>query len=233
MVKMHKELSLSDMAYEYLVERIVNRGYPPGMKLSEREIASSLNISRVPVREALRKLEYEGWVVTGPNKRMHIRRFTEKDVYEIYQIREGIEGIASREAARNASSAQMVRLAREVKILKNHDDDKSHLSDTSTQNMYRKADMYFHKLIVEASGNGRLEKIFSSVVLQSQCFFFVKEALATLGTDLSNFQVLVPHQDIYDAIAARNGDEAEQLMRKHLRTGCEIIVKIKNILGIS
>jgi DNA-binding GntR family transcriptional regulator len=161
-----------------------------------------------------------------------VRRFTEKDVREIFQLREGIEGIAVREAVKNITPRQLAELSAVVAVLNQQDEDKSETADSASKRTYREADMQFHQLIVAASGNERLARIFRTAVLQSQSFFFVKAAAAMLGTAVTRSFSLVPHQSIYEAIMSRDGLEAERLIREHLRTGCEAIIKVTQVLGI-
>lgn len=86
-----KPVSLADQAYEQIKRNILNLTYPPGMPLTESRLTGELGMSRSPVRAAVRKLEAEGLVVTDYYKSMKVKEITEKDINQIYQLRELIE----------------------------------------------------------------------------------------------------------------------------------------------
>ena len=89
-----KNASLTNQAYETIKERILNLAYPPGMPLTEVKLTSELGMSRSPVRSAIQMLQAEGLIVSDYYKSMTVREITEKDINELYQIRELLEGAA-------------------------------------------------------------------------------------------------------------------------------------------
>ena len=89
-----KNASLTNQAYEKIKERILNLAYPPGMPLTEVKLTSELGMSRSPVRSAIQMLQAEGLIVSDYYKSMTVREITEKDINELYQIRELLEGAA-------------------------------------------------------------------------------------------------------------------------------------------
>lgn len=89
-----KKQSLADKAYETIKNRIMNLTYPPGMPLTEAMLTEELGMSRNPVRTALKMLESEGLIVTDYYKSMIVREITDKDITDIYQLRELFEGEA-------------------------------------------------------------------------------------------------------------------------------------------
>ena len=224
--------NLADMVFNHTVEKIVSGQFHSSMRLTERDVAGTLKISRIPVREAFQRLVHDSWLEKSNNGGLYVRRFTEKDIREIFQIREGIEGIAAREAAKCISDEQVAELANIVEILNRYDQDGGGELDEKSKKEYRDTDMSFHRLVVAASGNRRLQKIFLTVVMQSQCFFFVKNAARMLDINTSDEFSLVAHKEIFEAIAAGKAEEAELLLREHLRAGCHVIIKVKQMLGI-
>lgn len=91
-----KKQSLADQAYETIKTNILNLTYPPGMPLTETRLTEELGMSRNPVRTALKMLESEGLIVTDYYKSITVKGITDKDIQDIYQLRELFEGAAFR-----------------------------------------------------------------------------------------------------------------------------------------
>ena len=89
-----KTTSLADQAYEKIKANILNLSYPPGMSLTEAMLTKELGMSRSPVRTAIRMLQAEGLIVTDYYKSMTVKEISDKDINEIYQLRELLEGAA-------------------------------------------------------------------------------------------------------------------------------------------
>ncbi len=90
-----KSPSLVTQAYETIKENIMNLTYPPGMVLTEAMLTKELRgMSRSPVRTAIQMLQVEGLIVSDYYKSMTVKEITEKDINEIYQLRELLEGPA-------------------------------------------------------------------------------------------------------------------------------------------
>lgn len=87
-----KPISLADQAYETIKTNILNLTYPPGMPLTEAKLTKDLGMSRSPVRTAIRMLQAEDLIVTDYYKSMTVKEITDKDINEIYQLRELLEG---------------------------------------------------------------------------------------------------------------------------------------------
>ena len=91
-----KTVSLSTQAYDKIKVNILNLTYPPGMPLTEAMLTSELGMSRSPIRAAIQMLQTEGLIVSDYHKSMTVREITDKDINELYQIRELLEGAAFR-----------------------------------------------------------------------------------------------------------------------------------------
>lgn len=89
-----KNVSLADQAYEQIKHNILNLTYPPGMPLTEAMLTKQLGMSRSPVRTAIQTLQAEGLIVSDYYKSMTVKEITDKDIHEIYQLRELLEGAA-------------------------------------------------------------------------------------------------------------------------------------------
>ena len=91
-----KTASLAAQAYEKIKENILNLTYSPGMPLTEAMLATELGMSRSPIRAAIQMLRSEGLIVSDYYKSMTVREITDRDINELYQIRELLEGAAFR-----------------------------------------------------------------------------------------------------------------------------------------
>ena len=89
-----KVTSLANQAYEKIKHNILNLTYPPGMPLTEAMLTAELGMSRSPVRSAIQMLQAEGLIVSDYYKSMTVREITDKDITEIYQLRELLERAA-------------------------------------------------------------------------------------------------------------------------------------------
>lgn len=86
-----KNISLADQAYEKIKANIMNLTYPPGMSLTEAFLTKELGMSRSPVRTAIQMLQVEGLIVSDYYKSMTVKEITDKDINDLYQLRELIE----------------------------------------------------------------------------------------------------------------------------------------------
>lgn len=99
------QASLRERAYAEIKSRILEARYEPDELLSENRLADELNISRTPIREALRDLSTAGFVRVLPQRGVADSQFTPQDVVEVYQLREELEGFATRLAAERVGPA--------------------------------------------------------------------------------------------------------------------------------
>ena len=89
-----KTISLADQAYDRIKTNILNLTYPPGMALTEARLTTELGMSRNPVRTAIKMLQTEGLIVSDYYKSMQVKEISYKDIRDIYQLRELLEGAA-------------------------------------------------------------------------------------------------------------------------------------------
>lgn len=146
--------TMKEQVYAYVREAIISGRLKPGERIPEVELAAELNVSRSPIRDALNELAGEGLVETIPNKGVSVRRISEKEVDEIYDIRLLFERYAIEQAVRLAGGEQ-IGLLREVM---------AKLEECMAQNDvhgYCKADEEFHHALICLSGNGTAIRIMS------------------------------------------------------------------------
>jgi len=215
-------------AYEYVVSGIREGKFPPASKISDREIAKELDMGHMTVREALGKLEEHGWIERIPHKGAFVRQFFDsRDIRYIYLTRQVIEEVAVRELAETVTPHELEQLRESCAKLELACQQKDIES-------YYKQDMQFHSLCVQFSGNKQLYAIFKALILQGN-FVFEKLVAKTVQANIvnygENFENAFPsrHRDILKAIEYHDPEVAGVLVKRHIQSGYEIIIKeLKN-----
>ena len=182
---------LVNRAREWIVSNLCSGTWNPGSKISETAVARELGMSRIPVRAAMDRLTQEGWIERIPNRGIIVKKLNKKGVEDLFFVREVLETAAVEQAAKNVTDAQLRELKSVVEVY-----DASY----AEQNLevLRRADTHFHRLLMHFSGSIRLERIFESVLLQSNgAFFAITEFMPTHNVKLQGLSVT--HSEIYEA----------------------------------
>ena len=117
-VERKKFKSLTKLLTEKLREAIVGGKFAPGERLAEETLSTSLHVSRVALREALRLLETEGYVTFLPNNEVAVSKPTREEVQDYYMIASALEGLAARLAVENAQPEEIAHLRELHQLLK-------------------------------------------------------------------------------------------------------------------
>lgn len=204
---------LSSSTYAILKSEILTAVLPPGTPLQEEALAKRLEVSRTPVREALRKLGHEGLVTHLPGRAVLVSEVSHRDLAEVFQIRRLIEPALAALAAGKCDPARLnalsARFARLSKTLPTPE-------SIAAQDV---ADRELHAEIARAAGNTRLAHIMESlndVVARGR----------SVGTPLRYTQSIREHRRVIAALKARDPDKAEQAMRQHIVRACQRILAI-------
>ncbi|GGX63732.1 GntR family transcriptional regulator [Streptomyces fructofermentans] len=214
-------VTLGDQAYAAIREAIITGTLKRGEKVTERGLAESLSISATPVREALRRLEQDRLVErTGPRS-VRIAQFGKEELREFTMIEDALRALAARLAAEKSTAAQRREMS---ECLDTADALRGEMRgvDPGTD---RERDLvleilalmrHFHALVDQASGNATLVQMLCTVDA-----FDSDERRSSVLSEVrgEHWRVLDEryrqHRAIYDAIAAGNGERAEELMRSH------------------
>ncbi|MFK7865599.1 MAG: GntR family transcriptional regulator [Pseudohongiellaceae bacterium] len=201
-------LTHADRAFQTLQSDITKGEIKPGTKISEAGLASQYGISRGPLREALQRLESRGLLERIPHVGMRVVSLNLNELLEIYQVREALEGLACRLAAENMTDAEIAFLAELLE---------KHAADTEVQAGHayfqKEGDFDFHYQIVKGAKNEHLAKQILSELYHLLRMYRYQCSLSEGRPQ----KALKEHLAILDAIADRDGDLAEMLMRKHIR----------------
>jgi DNA-binding GntR family transcriptional regulator len=204
--------SLVDEAFERIANAIVIGEIEPGERLREIHLATQFGVSRGVLREAMQRLEGLKLVRRTSNIGVFAVGLSRDDLFELYTVREALEGMAARMAATNI-------LDDEIKSLQAQLERHGKSMDLQQGDGYFQyvADEDFHVFIARASRNGRLERtLCNEIYFQLRMYRY--RSSSHPGRARSAF---IEHRDVVDAIVARDPDRAEQAMRTHLRNARE------------
>src|SRR5688572_27760278 len=149
-----------DKAYQTIRDGIVSGAYPPGSHLTAQALAGASGLSRTPVREAMRRLHAEGLISFIPHRGAFVAHLDERDIHKIYDLRVVLEGYAAETAATEAEDAQVAELDRLAVQMSEAIEQQS----PSMIEEVTRLNNGFHKLIVTAAANPRLEVALTSIV---------------------------------------------------------------------
>lgn len=201
-VKLDSYKPLREIVFESLREAIITGVLEPGERLMEIQLAEEMGVSRTPVREAIRKLELENFVVMIPRKGAYVAGVSHKDVADVFEIRSALEGLAAALAAERATDEEIEQMQR---LLLYHEEQELSLEQIVN------SDTDFHALVYKASRNERLIQILAN--LREQIQRFRSTSLAVPGR-LKD--AIHEHQAIVDAIARHDAEEAQALATSHI-----------------
>jgi len=199
-------LSLPEQIAARLSERIVSGAYTPGQRIMEQTIAEEFEVSRGPVREALRLLEKDGLVIINARRGAQVTNPTIAEVNEIFDIRAMLNGLRDRLIAENPQRAQLISLL-EPEITK--------LADTADApgagDDYIEIVLRLNRLLTQAAGNHRLQTILGSLAVQT-----VRYTRLGLSTPARRQQSVQNWQSLLRAIRDGDGDAAERIARQRV-----------------
>ena len=197
---------LADDVYEQILSAIVNGDIAPGERLIQEKIASQINISRTPVREALLRLEQEGILEISGRKGFSIRKISEDEVRQLYAVREAIEGYAARQVAERKDPEQLATIKKMVDAELEED-----LTDVEVDFRVNRA---IHRTIVEQTGNSMLLDMFDRVWGRGVSLWL----FAATRSDQVPLEPM-QHQELFHSLSTADPDTAQRAMIDHIRDG--------------
>jgi len=208
--------TIADRVFDLLSEAIITGELAPAARIREPELAARYKVSRAPLREALRRLEERKLITRTPRSSARVTVATSNLIAEVYAIREALEGVAARQAATRITDAGIAHLR---SLLAFH----SAQFDGKIVDTYRmgRSDDDFHFSIIRASGNQALIHILCEEYYNLIRLF----RLSHRHVPGRARRAFVEHQRIVDAIADRDGELAEILMRRHVAAALQGILQ--------
>jgi len=198
----------SDKAYETLKQRVVGGTYAPGEQLKEEHLARELDISRTPVRAALKRLVDDGLATADLNRGVRVAEWTEFDIEETFDLRGLLEAHAADLAARRGGTA----LADRLDALNDEMDRAIAKGGPELPERLQKINSAFHWAVLDGSGSPRLRGMLASLI--DMPIVIRSHFISTLPDRLQSLQ---HHRDLAAAVRAGDGELARQVMQLHLR----------------
>ncbi len=206
--------SAGDAATDLIREAIMDGRLRPGQRLTEEGLARDLRISRTPVREALRVLQTEGLVEWAPYQGSTVRSYAVEDIDDMYELRALLEGHAARRAAQRITRDDVTRLRESCDRLEA-------LGDATEENVQEivEENMLFHTLILDAAGSRRLATMVRKVIELP----LVYKSYIWYSPDQKRTSEHA-HRQLTHALAARDADRAELIMREHVYEARDLLM---------
>jgi DNA-binding GntR family transcriptional regulator len=212
--------SLPEVVYAHLRDRILDGTYEAGSPLRQEEIARSLNVSRVPVREALTRLESEGLVALRPRRGYTVVSLSPDDIREISDICERLEELAAIEATRrrtqgdvaalDALLAEMDRLGKAARA-----------GDQQALVGWMARHREFHARLFATSGRKSLCRLISLARDQLEPFIRIELSLSDYLAHSS-----AEHQRILDLFRLGAAEETGRVSAEHIKKSCERLLQL-------
>jgi DNA-binding GntR family transcriptional regulator len=201
-------MAASDKAYEILKQRVVAGAYAPGAQLKEEHIARELDISRTPLRAALKRLVDDGLATAEMGRGVRVSEWTDFDIQETYELRALLEGRAAELAARRGG----IELADHLDALNTEMAAAIALGGDALPGRLQDINARFHRAILDACGSPRLRTMLAGlidmpIVIRSHF----------ISTHDDKVQSLRHHEELASAVRLGDAPLACQVMQLHLR----------------
>jgi len=204
------------MVFDVLMSAIMQGQLSPGERLLEVQLADEMGVSRTPVREAIRRLELEGFVVMVPRKGAYVAGLSIKDVEEVYEIRTVLETLAVHLAAQRMQPAdykQLDELAEKMCAT---------WQEGNVDN-WVSMDAAFHELLYKFSRNERLVAMMGNIMEQLSRYRIIS---------LANVEVrhnsLSEHQELIEALKRHDSEAAGKAAAKHIENTKQTLINMLN-----
>jgi len=211
-MKTQQYLTLGDNTYKDLKNLIVSGKIKPGERLLYSELVEKLGVSQTPIREAFARLENEGYLITIKRRGTFVREVSEKDIKEIFQIREMLEALAVRLLCCTATIEgldELEKINKRFKIAAEKND-----AVACTQE-----DLNLHETMFKLSSSALLMQLMAKT--HYHLLSIARRNPQQINASMKNSEM---HTKIIEAIKQRNEEEAEKLMRLHIREGMKEIL---------
>lgn len=196
--------SLHDLLVTEIREMIEQGDLKPGEKISEPDLCQRFDVSRTPLREALKVLAFEGLVQLRPRRGVVVSSVAAEDVSELFPIMGAIEALAGKLVCQQGSEESVIEL-RSI-----HNEMEKFYAD-GDEEAYQRWNRTFHETLVRASGNQTLEQIYGQLVAKIRFSRFVVGKTEEQWT-----RAMLDHREVIQALERKAADEVSQLLDSHV-----------------
>lgn len=211
-----KKANYTDKAYEEIKKLILNEEIKSGDMIGENQIAEYLNMSRTPIREAIRMLEAEGVLYARQGLGTFLKELTIKDIKDVFEVRESLEVIASRTAIRDISDGAAKELRQEFLDLL----ERYHKREEIDRTEFSIIDGKIHDLIVNSSENEYVKRLMGQINFKVNRYRMISFR-ASLDLEESTRQ----HLDLLDCILERNEEKFTEQIKQHVKWSLKILLE--------
>ena len=204
---------LRELVAETLRTAIQNGTLQPGERLMELQLADELGVSRTPIREAVRELEAEGFVVMIPRRGTYVADISLKDISQVFEIRTALEELAAGLAAERITEEELEELERLLVEIGDY-------IENGEIDRIIETDIKFHQILYTASRNSRLSEIINN--LREMLTRFRSVSLHYPGRLQDTWQ---EHRDLVEAIAEHNATRARKIAVRHMENSEQTLLK--------
>jgi len=198
--------TLASTTARTLRERILKGEYAPGFLMAEARIAGTLEVSRTPVREALVLLEREGLIEFSKSGRAYVKDLTTQDFEELFELRKALEPAAAKLAAERGLGQNTRLLERNIEATRR----------AETLQEVTRLDLDFHQLILEASQNVRLLKLWRSLRVEFELWLGRMHRTHQDLTQSTREETVTAHLLIVKTFREGTKAQCERLMSNHI-----------------
>lgn len=195
---------MTEIVYDTIRERILKGEYAPNERLITADLAEELGVSRMPIREALQRLEAgTGLVTMIPHKGAVVNEISDDDLYEIFHIRSVLEGLVSRLACPNLTDEELTKMEKiNQKILG--------LGQTDDEDLFQELNLQFHSIIWNASKSPRLVGMLQNLYDASRSYRYISIKMPGRLEEIDQ-----EHREIIKYFKENDADAVEKCMIAH------------------
>ncbi len=209
----------TDKAYDAIRNAVLQGNFGVGLRLKENDLATTIGVSRTPVREALRRLNAEGLIEFKSNHRATVTQWTGENVDDLFQLRALLEGFATALAAERISDAKI----NELSALADKMEQTSAGKRPVNFDRLSQLNSEFHRIVMEAAGSKRLQTLMAgliemTIILRTYHRYSPSELARSFGH----------HRELIAAFLAHDSEWARSVMTSHILAARASYVRANN-----
>ena len=221
---MEKEKVSEKSSYEKMKELVLHGNIESGLRLTEAFLAEKLEMSRIPVREAIQQLVHEGFIERTGKNGYQIKEYNEQDIIDLYNFREALDGMLARLFTQRVDASQLYYLEMNIEAMEEH-------LKNFDQETFSKIDLEFHRIIARGARNKHMEHqheiILEKVLYVADRIYHIDEEKHMALLNKKTYEeTFVQHSTIFNAIKERDPDKAEIAARESVNKGLKKALQV-------